>query len=519
MRLFFLAAICFVSIQAIQAIRDPIKSNNRRRPILKMDKTRDADSYEVMDKIPIPDGLYEMAGAPKKSVKTSGEDPYRQVFKEKMEKLSQKLASERRKAKLQDDAIKMYDIEKSLKVQDKTNMWAVLEESGEKDMDEQREAEGLEKILHIPSPFDESNEDSNEILWDPSKIDFKSSRKAWDDLDSEEYNDLMDSFEESDEDFDENDDGHPLAHRRLVKERVPLKGVKILKKRYGYYEDLTRPHLKRPCTWKPEKVYEHKTAPRSWEYPGFEASLPSEWDWRNVSGVNYCSPTRNQHIPVYCGSCWVFGTLGMLNDRFNVARKGRWPYTFLSPQEVINCNGQGNCSGGTPGFVFEHGRLHGLVEEGCNNYKAINEVCDPYHRCGTCWPGNCYALQNYTRFYVKEYGPVSGREAMMAEIHNRGPIACTIGGTAKFDFDYTSGVYDELADEPFNHNVAVTGWGVDPETNVEYWIVRNSWGEAWGEKGWFKIVTSLYKNGRGDEYNLGIERECWWADVDISNLD
>lgn len=87
-----------------------------------------------------------------------------------------------------------------------------------------------------------------------------------------------------------------------------------------------------------------RTAPRSWEYPGFEATLPREWDWRNVSGLNYCSPTRNQHIPVYCGSCWVFGTLGthqnssletflgMLNDRFNVARKGRWPMTFLSPQ-------------------------------------------------------------------------------------------------------------------------------------------------------------------------------------------
>ena len=74
-------------------------------------------------------------------------------------------------------------------------------------------------------------------------------------------------------------------------------------------------------------------------------------------------------------------------------------------------------------------------------------VCDPYHRCGTCWPGNCYAIQNYTRFYVKEYGPLSGREAMMAEIHNRGPIVCTIGGTGNFDFNYYGGIYEELADE------------------------------------------------------------------------
>lgn len=82
---------------------------------------------------------------------------------------------------------------------------------------------------------------------------------------------------------------------------------------------------------------------------------------------------------------------------------------------------------------------------------------------------------------------------MMAEIHNRGPIACTIGGTMQFDFNYTSGIYTELADEPFNHNVAVTGWGVDPETNVEYWIVRNSWGEAWVSRENSKKVKKILK--------------------------
>jgi len=277
--------------------------------------------------------------------------------------------------------------------------------------------------------------------------------------------------------------------------------------------------LRVACYKKSGKTFEHRTYPRSWEHAGYEVSLPREWDWRNVSGVNYCSPTRNQHIPVYCGSCWVFGSLGALNDRFNVARKNRWPMTMLSPQEVIDCNGKGSCQGGEVGDVYGHAKTHGLVEEGCNNYVATNGKCDMYHRCGTCWPNSCDPIQNYTRYYIKDYGSINGREKMMAEIHNRGPIACSIGCTPQFDFNYTSGIYQEKSDLPSNHIVSVTGWGVDEATNTEYWIVRNSWGEAWGERGWYRVVTSLYQNGRGDLYNLGIERDCYFADPDVSNLD
>jgi hypothetical protein len=41
-------------------------------------------------------------------------------------------------------------------------------------------------------------------------------------------------------------------------------------------------------------------------------------------------------------------------------------------KEIIDCGGKGNCQGGTVGDVYEYAKTHGLVEEGCNNYRANN---------------------------------------------------------------------------------------------------------------------------------------------------
>ncbi|EFJ51025.1 hypothetical protein VOLCADRAFT_120530 [Volvox carteri f. nagariensis] len=241
--------------------------------------------------------------------------------------------------------------------------------------------------------------------------------------------------------------------------------------------------------------------------------LPATWDWRNISGPNngvrnFLSIVRNQHIPEYCGSCWAHAASSSLADRMNIKQKGAWPGVFLSVQNIIDCGHAGSCNGGDDRMVYVYANKHGIPPDTCNLYVAHNQQCHDKEQCYTCWPDEgCIPVYEYKRLTVSEYGRLKGAHQMKAEIFRRGPISCGVDATDNMD-SYTGGVYAEYKEKSqINHVVSVVGWSVD-EDGVEYWIVRNSWGEPWGEAGFMKLVTSAYKGGNGELYNLGIETEC-----------
>jgi len=260
----------------------------------------------------------------------------------------------------------------------------------------------------------------------------------------------------------------------------------------------------------------YRLGTRPHEDPSFNVSdMPDAFDWCNKDGVNYCTRSRNQHIPQYCGSCWAHGCVSSLGDRIKIARNGLGPDIDLSVQHILNCGGVGSCHGGSVTGPFQFIKEKGISYETSNPYLAcsseVEEGICPGHdwscteeniarTCSTFPPnGKCVGLTKYPNMTLDEYGEVSGADEMMAEIFKRGPISCGIDASPILK--YTDGIATD-AGEFVDHVVSVVGWGTD-DVEGKYWIVRNSWGEYWGEMGYIRVKFGA----------LHLEDQCAWGTI------
>lgn len=251
-----------------------------------------------------------------------------------------------------------------------------------------------------------------------------------------------------------------------------------------------------------------------------QVDLPSNFDWQNVNGKSYVTKMLNQHIPQYCGSCWAHGSMSALADRIKIKRNATGTDINLAIQYILNCGSTaGSCHGGSHVAAYKFVQENGIPYDTCLQYLACSSEstegfclqardytkCSAENTCKTCstfsrMGGTCAAIEKYPNATISNFGLVKGIENIKTEIYKNGPIACGIN--AEPILEYTGGIYDNPNESSgINHIVSIVGWGSNNENNSSYWIVRNSWGEYWGEMGYIRLTMG----------QLGIEDECAWA--------
>jgi C1A family cysteine protease len=235
--------------------------------------------------------------------------------------------------------------------------------------------------------------------------------------------------------------------------------------------------------------------PHDWQrYAFFEqmesylAAVPASFDWRDpLLGGN--TPVRDQGS---CGACWAFGTVGPLEILIS-HYCGR--VENLSEQYLLSCNENGwSCNGGW--FAHDYHQFYIPTTMAEKDYGAVLESSSPYQASQVACGGphtHPYKINSWS--YIAGY-TVPTPAAIKQAIQTYGPVAAGVCIGSAFQA-YKSGIFNanETCSGDVNHAVTLIGWNDDLGVDNGYWILKNSWGSAWGEAGYMRIRYGISKVG------------------------
>jgi cathepsin L len=197
-----------------------------------------------------------------------------------------------------------------------------------------------------------------------------------------------------------------------------------------------------------------------------EGSNPDSVDWRTK---NVVTKVKNQGG---CGSCWAFSATETVESAYAIAT-GK--LLELAPQTYVNCvknphrcGGTGGCEGATMELAFNLTRDTGIALESDLEYRGVDGACTAYKPA--------VKISGYVK------NPVNNAFALETAVATKGPQSITVA--AQPWFSYGGGIFDGCSssgDSTLDHGVQLVGY------TKEAWIVRNSWGPNWGEKGYIRI--------------------------------
>ena len=193
-------------------------------------------------------------------------------------------------------------------------------------------------------------------------------------------------------------------------------------------------------------------------------------DWRDVNGVSYVTPVRQQ---AECGCCFAFAAASVLE--FWSKKHGN-PKP-LSVQHLMDCTSTEEgpndaCNGGLMEYVFEYSRKHSVILDPDKTYDRVRDQCPHNHMFSHVQVGNWKVIERSTRTDVEDQ--------FEWLLHAYGPIAVGVDST-QWD-NYKGGTFKHtMCTNDIDHAVTIVGYTADT------WIVKNSWGTDWGDEGYIYL--------------------------------
>lgn len=227
-----------------------------------------------------------------------------------------------------------------------------------------------------------------------------------------------------------------------------------------------------------------------------DKETPKQVDWRKEGAV---STVKNQ---LDCGSCWAFSASEAIEGEWFLKHNHLYN---VSEQELVDCSrylGNMGCSGGSMDMAFEYVVQNGLCLNQSYPYNATD---------GQCQNQTCTKKVHIDKYYDVPHN----NEKQLERAVVKQPISVAIQANMRSFQLYKKGIYsDPDCGDQLDHGVLLVGYGYDPDLDMNYWIVKNSWGDNWGEQGYIRMVKGI----ENPEGQCGIAMDASYPTINIMDI-